>query len=146
MSEGRVPLAAHGPFAVAMFPFLESQSMSKTPPLAPDCDPASPYESFDSRKLHDAAERALDHYLLPAAAIMAAPYSPNSLFMVNPQSDTESLLANACESLASATVMLGDFAGTLQGPNRNTLLGIAQVVMLGELAVNQALDNVVPKE
>jgi hypothetical protein len=66
--------------------------------------------------------------------------------MVNPQSDTESLLANACESLASATVMLGDFAGTLQGPNRNTLLGIAQVVMLGELAVNQALDNVVPKE
>nr|QDF82256.1 hypothetical protein [Pseudomonas sp.] len=68
------------------------------------------------------------------------------MFMVNPQTDTESLLANACESLASATVMLGDFAGTLEGPSRNTVLGIAQVVMLGELAVNQALDNVVPKE
>lgn len=35
------------------------------------------------------------------------------------------------ESLASATVMLGDFAGTLEGPGRNTLLGIAQVVVLG---------------
>jgi hypothetical protein len=55
-------------------------------------------------------------------------------------------LVNACESLASATVMLGDFAGMLEGPNRNTLLGIAQVVMLGELAVNKALDNVELKQ
>lgn len=54
------------------------------------------------------------------------------------------MLVNACESLASATVMLGDFAGMLEGSRRNTLLGIAQVVMLGELAVNKALDNVVP--
>jgi hypothetical protein len=77
---------------------------------------------------------------------MATPYTPSSMFLVNPQTDTESLLANACESLASATVMLGDFAGTLEGPGRHTVLGIAQVVMLGELAVNQALDNVVPKE
>jgi hypothetical protein len=120
--------------------------MTKTTPIAPDTDPASPYESLDSRKLHEAAERALDHYLMPAAKIMAAPYSPSSMFMVNPQTDTESLLANACESLASATVMLGDFAGLLEGPNRKTLQGIAQVVMLGELAVNRALDNVVPKE
>ncbi|SNY47746.1 hypothetical protein SAMN05660659_05564, partial [Pseudomonas sp. LAMO17WK12:I6] len=74
------------------------------------------------------------------------PYTPSSMFLVNPQTDTESLLANACESLASATVMLGDFAGTLEGLSRNTVLGIAQVVMLGELAVNQALDNVVPKD
>jgi hypothetical protein len=123
--------------------FEEFQLMSETTkPLV--TDPASPYESFDSKKLHAAAERALDHYLAPAQ-IMATPYSPSSMFMVNPQTDTESLLANACESLASATVMLGDFAGMLEGPSRNTLLGIAQVVMLGELAVNQALDNVVPK-
>ncbi|WP_425375742.1 DUF6124 family protein [Pseudomonas atacamensis] len=82
----------------------------------------------------------------PPARINATPYSPNTLFMVNPQSDTESLLVNACESLASTTVMLGDFAGMLEGSRRNTLLGIAQVVMLGELAVNKALDNVVPTE
>jgi hypothetical protein len=35
-------------------------------------------------------------------------------------------------------------AALVEGPIRKTLLGIAQVVMLGELAVNQALDNVVP--
>ena len=119
--------------------------MSETKPNPPITDPLSPYESPNSRKLHEAAERALDHYLAPAQ-IMATPYTPSSMFLVNPQTDTESLLANACESLASATVMLGDFAGTLEGPSRNTVLGIAQVVMLGELAVNQALDNVVPKE
>jgi hypothetical protein len=119
--------------------------MSETKPNPPITDPVSPYESLNSRKLHEAAERALDHYLAPAQ-IMATPYTPNSMFLVNPQTDTESLLANACESLASATVMLGDFAGTLEGQSRNTVLGIAQVVMLGELAVNQVLDNVVPKE
>nr|WP_049827978.1 hypothetical protein [Pseudomonas sp. H1h] len=47
-------------------------------------------------------------------------------------------------SLASATVMLGDFAALLEGTHCKTLLGIAQVVMLGELAVNKALDNVNP--
>jgi hypothetical protein len=115
------------------------------PPEPPVTDPVSPYASPHSRKLHDAAERALDHYLLPAA-IMAEPYTASTLFMVNPQSDAESLLTNASGSLASATVMLGNFAGVLEGSNRQTLLGIAQVVMLGELAVNKALDLVVPTD
>ena len=107
-----------------------------------DPDPTSPYAAIDTHKLHEAADRALDFYLKPSAAIMSAPYIPNQMFLVNPKADTESLLANASESLASATVMLGDFAALLNGTHRKTLLGIAQVVMLGELAVNKALDNV----
>ncbi|KHA72859.1 hypothetical protein NZ35_12880 [Pseudomonas chlororaphis] len=110
----------------------------------PDATSTSPYASVDTRKLHEAADRALDFYLKPSAAIMSAPYIPNQMFLVNPKADTESLLANASESLASATVMLGDFAALLGGTHRKTLLGIAQVVMLGELAVNKALDNVDP--
>ena len=110
----------------------------------PDANSTSPYASVDTRKLHEAADRALDFYLKPSAAIMSAPYIPNQMFLVNPKADTESLLANASESLASATVMLGDFAALLGGSHRKTLLGIAQVVMLGELAVNRALDNVDP--
>ncbi|WP_371858470.1 DUF6124 family protein [Pseudomonas sp. B11(2017)] len=35
-----------------------------------------------------------------------------------------------------------NFAATLDTPYRKTALGIAQVVMLGELAVNQTLDHV----
>jgi hypothetical protein len=110
----------------------------------PDANSTSPYASVETRKLHEAADRALDYYLKPSAAIMSAPYIPNQMFLVNPKADTESLLANASESLASATVMLGDFAALLGGTHRKTLLGIAQVVMLGELAVNKALDNVDP--
>jgi hypothetical protein len=58
----------------------------------------------------------------------------------------ESLLANASETLGSATTMLNNFAALLDTSHRKTALGIAQVVMLGELAVNQALDKVVPAD
>ncbi|MGX0889496.1 hypothetical protein AB7M22_001504 [Pseudomonas sp. ADAK2 TE3594] len=54
---------------------------------------------------------------------------------------TETLLANACESLAMASVLASDFAGFLGGPQRNTILAIQQTILLGELAVNRALDN-----
>ncbi|MFJ2465725.1 DUF6124 family protein [Pseudomonas sp. NPDC087615] len=39
---------------------------------------------------------------------------------------------------------LSDFAGLLDAPYRHTLPGIQQVMMLGELTVNQALDNLDP--
>jgi hypothetical protein len=42
--------------------------------------------------------------------------------------------------------MANDLAGFLQGGHRHTLLGIAQVIMLGELAVNRALDNIDPPQ
>jgi hypothetical protein len=38
--------------------------------------------------------------------------------------------------------MLNNFAATLDPTYRRTAIGIAQLVMLGELAVNQALDHV----
>ena len=116
--------------------------MIKPTPNPPETDPASPYESLDSKKLHEAAERALDHYLLPASHIMANAQEPERMYLANPKYDTESLLANASETLGSASEMLSNFAAVLDTAHRKTALGIAQVVMLGEIAVNQALDNV----
>ena len=78
--------------------------------------------------------------------VKVTPDPPSTMFMVAPEIDTESLLANACESLASAKVMLAEFAAVLNGPNRSIALGIAQIVMLGELAVNRALDNIDPQQ
>ena len=118
--------------------------VTPNPPEAdaiPESDPTSPYSALDPTKLNDAAERALDHYLKPPAPPQR---TPSSMFVVSPNIDTESLLAHACESMASASIMLSDFAGLLETPYRNTLLGIQQVVMLGELAVNRALDNLEP--
>ena len=76
----------------------------------------------------------------------ASPRNPSTMFVITPDINTETLLAHACESLASANVMASDFAGLLEGSQRSTMLGIAQVIMLGELAVNQALDNLDPQE
>jgi hypothetical protein len=80
---------------------------------------------------------------IPSAAnIMATPRKLSTMFIVNPELDTATLLAHACESLASANVMTMDLADRTEGTSRNTLLGIAQVILLGELAVNQALDRI----
>lgn len=120
--------------------------MFKVTPNPPETDPTSPYESSNSKKFHDAANRALDHYLNPADQITASTNEPERMFLPNPKYDTESLLANASETLGSASEMLINFAAMLSNSQRKTALGIAQVVMLAELAVNKALDDVeVPK-
>jgi len=115
--------------------------MIKPTPNPPETetDTTSPYASLDSRKLHEAAERALDHYLNPNAPPDAT--QPGTLYRIAPEACTEDLLANACETLTSAKVMANDFAAFLQGPHRHTLLGIAQLIMLAELAVDRALDK-----
>jgi hypothetical protein len=74
------------------------------------------------------------------------PYTPSPFFTVLPDISTENLLVHACESLASASVMTNDFATFLTGTQRNTALAIAQIIMLAELAVNRALDNIDPQE
>ena len=118
--------------------------MFKNTPNPPDTDDVSPYESTDSKKFNEAADRALDYYLKPAA-LNEAPRKPSTLYFVDPDTDDETLLVNACESLASASVMLSNFAGLIEGSHRHTVLGIQQVVMLGELAVNRMLDRLDPQ-
>jgi len=64
------------------------------------------------------------------------------MFQIVGDMDNESLLAHACESLASASVMTSDIAANVENPQRHTIVAIAQTIMLAELAVNRALDNV----
>ncbi|VVO53268.1 hypothetical protein PS838_00410 [Pseudomonas fluorescens] len=73
----------------------------------------------------------------PAVNIMSTPRTPCGFFIVNSELDTY-----ASESLASANVMATDLVDHLQGTSRNALLGVTQVIMLGELAVNRALDRI----
>ncbi|MHC8387833.1 DUF6124 family protein [Pseudomonas sp. MDT2-39-1] len=117
--------------------------MFKITPNPPETDDVSPYDSTDSKKLNEAADRALDYYLKPVIP-KDSPRKPSTIYFVAPDTDDETLLVNACESMASASVMLSNFAGLMEGPHRNTVLGIQQVVMLGELAVNRMLDRLDP--
>ena len=106
--------------------------------------PDPPLEDLPTDR--DAINRALDFYLNPTAHIMSSANEPEPMYLANPRYNTESLLANASETLGSATEMLNNFAASLPASHRKTALGIAQVVMLGELAVNQALDHVELKD
>lgn len=111
-------------------------------PEPSDTVSTSPYISLNSKEFHSAANRALDHYLTPSEPELQALRKPNSVFMVAPDVNAETLLVQACESLASASVMASDFAALLEGAQRNTMIALQQIIMLGELAVNRMLDNV----
>jgi len=114
--------------------------MIKPTPNPPEADSTSPYETLDSKKFLEAAERALDHYLnplLPRKPLL----KPNTRYLIAPGIPSEELLADACETLTSAKTMASDFAGMLDAPQRHVLLGIGQLIMLAELAVNRVLDN-----
>ena len=112
------------------------------PPLNTTTPSAETSQSEALIKDSEAIKRALDYYLDPPEQYTVKPRRPSTMFMVVPEVDSESLLAHACESLASASVMASDFATSLVGPQRHTVLAIQQVVMLAELAVNRVLDRV----
>ncbi|WP_409318001.1 DUF6124 family protein [Pseudomonas sp. KCJK9016] len=114
--------------------------MIKPTPNPPETDSTSPYETLDSKKFHEAAERALDHYLNPFQPRKPL-LKPGTRYLIAPGIANEELLADACETLTSAKTMASDFAGMLDAPQRHVLSGIGQLIMLAELAVNRVLDN-----
>ncbi|QXI12718.1 DUF6124 family protein [Pseudomonas zeae] len=119
--------------------------MKKITPDPPKPDPLHQDPALEAQKLKEAVDKALDFYLCPGLKqVPTASRKPSTIFLVAPSVDNETLLVHACESLASASIMASDLAGFIDGPQRNSLLGIQQVIMLGELAVNRVLDNLVP--
>ena len=48
--------------------------------------------------------------------------------------------------LASTSVITMDVADRETGPSRNSLLGVHQILMMAELSVNRALDQLDPIE
>jgi hypothetical protein len=116
--------------------------MVKPSPNPPDTDPASPYESPDSKKLNEAAERALDYHFPSTADIKATPRTICTLFTVDPEATTETLMAYLVETLASVDVMVHQLVDHLEGGDRNALLGISNSVMLAEITANRVLDQI----
>ncbi|RIJ12604.1 hypothetical protein DXT77_03820 [Pseudomonas sp. 91RF] len=112
------------------------------PPLETSTPLEEAMRAEDLARNREAIKRALDFYLCPN---LSKPRPPSTMYMVTPNVDTESLLANACESLASASTIASNFSNELSGSQRSTALGIQQIIMLAELAVNRALDRVDPQ-
>ncbi|SDB15176.1 hypothetical protein SAMN03159382_01380 [Pseudomonas sp. NFACC23-1] len=116
--------------------------MFKVTPNPPNTDPTSPRPKTKSQKHDEVTDRVLDHYLNPKPDKPEAEPAPGQLFTVNKDIDTESLLANLSETLASANAMVNDLAFDLDGSRRHFLLGIQQLIELGSLLANRALDNI----
>ncbi|WP_122319518.1 DUF6124 family protein, partial [Pseudomonas corrugata] len=93
--------------------------MFKVTPNPPATDPASSNDPTDSTAFDKAAKRALDFYLKPEPPEA----QPDQLFTVANGIDTECLLANLSETLASANAMAGDLAFDLDGSRRHVALG-----------------------
>ena len=118
--------------------------MFKVTPNPPNTGPV-PYDVFrdlDPKKMTEAADRALSFYLNPGVSkTQIPPRKASTIFTIDAAVDDETLLVEACESLASASAMVNDLADIPAGPRRQTMLVLQRMIMLGELAVNRVLDN-----
>ncbi|BFT64090.1 DUF6124 family protein [Pseudomonas moorei] len=119
--------------------------MFKVTPNPPDADPTSPYEAH-SKKLNEAAERALNFHIPSTADIKATPRTPSTLFTVDPAADTETLAVYLVETLASVDVMVHQLVDHLDGASRYALLGISNSIMVAEITANRMLDQIDPPE
>ena len=120
--------------------------MIKETPNPPETDDVSPYESADSNKLNEAAERALDFHFPSIADIKATPRTPNTLFSVDPEATTETLAVFLVETLASVDVMVHQLVDHLEGGSRYALLGISNSIMVAEITANRLLDQIDPPQ
>lgn len=121
-------------------PNIGTISMIKPTPNPPENPATSPYESFDSRKLHEAAERALDHHFAPPPN--EKPKRKGKLFTVSPDIDTEALLANASEDLLSISAIAANLADDADGARRSLALALSRLADGVRLLVERALDHI----
>jgi hypothetical protein len=116
--------------------------MKKVTPNPPESAALSDTDAPDSSQLSKTIERTISTRLRNPTH----PCPISHVFTIVPDVDTPTLLAHACETLASLNVMSTDLACDLEGSHRNVALAIQQLAVLGELLVNRALDNLDPPE
>ena len=112
---------------------------SNTPSRSIDRAP-SPVDT----KLHATAQRAIARDLPQSTDNAPDEHPTHNLFLVSPDIDTETLLANAAENLAAANEMAATLAFDLDDSQRAIALGIQQLIELSSLLVGRAQEQVAP--
>ena len=119
------------------------QFMFKPTPNPPEDVSITPYESLDSKKLHEAAERALDYHLGPNPDAKAKPKPrKGALFTASSDLNTETLLANASEDLLAISAIAADLADDVEGTRRSVALALSRLADGVQLMVERALDQI----
>ncbi|SFW83042.1 MULTISPECIES: DUF6124 family protein [Pseudomonas] len=113
--------------------------MVKITPNPPRAEDLSAYTTLDTKKLREAADRALNIHL------SSTPAKPDTqdgqVFTVVPELNTESVLTSLSETLASADALVSALGFELEGSRRHVALGIQQLIELAGLLANRALDD-----
>ena len=107
---------------------------------------SSPYSTLDSRKLHEAADRALDHYLKRENT---KPYFADErtteersmkMFTVVPDANPEALIIQTYETFSSVSLLLLDLADSLEDKQRHLAMAIYQMSEMGLMLAERSLD------
>jgi hypothetical protein len=116
--------------------------MFKVTPNPPNIDPI-PYDpTLEPQKIKEATDRAIKFYLNPDSLKLSTPSRKTTkIFLIDPTVDEETLLVEACESLAAANDMAREIGEAVDHTQRRALLMLHQVIMLSELMVNRVLDG-----
>ncbi|WP_460151987.1 DUF6124 family protein [Pseudomonas sp. S2_B07] len=107
----------------------------------------SPYSFLDSRKLHEAAKKALDHYLKRKNTESCfADESANEerhmkMFTVVPDANPEALTIETYETFSTVSILLLDLAESLDNTPRHLAMAIYRMSELGLMLVERSLDN-----
>ncbi|NUT84734.1 MULTISPECIES: DUF6124 family protein [Pseudomonas] len=116
--------------------------MFKATPNPPQPSSKSRVETQQAKKLDEATERVLDYYLNPKPTDEASGKNQTAqLFMVSPDIDTETLLANASEDLLSISAIAADLADDVDGSRRSVILAISRMADGVHLLVERAMDR-----
>lgn len=116
--------------------------MFKVTPNPPENPGNIPPDTSKPNSPDEAAKRALDYYLDPQSADEASDKSQAArLFMVAPDIDTETLLANASEDLLSISAIAADLADDVEGSRRSVILAISRMADGVHLLVERAMDR-----
>lgn len=120
--------------------------MFKATPNPPETDPVSPYASLDSRKLHAAADKALDHYLKPdVETLRASQDRAMKMFTVVADANPEALNIETYETFSTVSTLLLDLADSLadslDDKPRHLAMAIYRMSELGLMLVERSLDN-----
>ena len=116
--------------------------MFKVTPNPPGDPGNNSDKSSKTKKLDETAERVLDYYLNPKPADETSGKTQTAhLFMVAPDIDTETLLANASEDLLSISAIAADLADDVEGSRRSVILAISRMADGVHLLVERAMDR-----
>lgn len=116
--------------------------MFKATPNPPKTDSFS--ATLDAKKLREAADRALDHYLKPDTHHLHAPKAKDrtmSMFTVAPEAKAHAINIQAYETFSSVNILLLDLAESLDNKPRHLAMAIYQLSEMGLLLVEKSLES-----